>query len=167
MFFWSPHNLWAQKIWAHSPSSTWNLGTKSAIQHFIKLWNFTLKKTWIFVFFDETHVLLCFYLQNGNRSFLMQISVFWGTKLLEKRMSNWFSLADKSNQLQGGWKNFIKNDLKSRWSFSHGGEVFPTMVKFFPLRWSFFSHFVKILMMLKRLRTSKRMWFLAELYLSM
>ena len=45
----------------------------------------------------------------------------------------------------------------------HGGEVFPTMVKFFPLRWSFFSHFGKILIMLKQLRTSEWMWFLAEL----
>ena len=44
MFYWSPHNVWAQKIRAHPPSSTRNLGTKSAIRHFSELWNLTLKK---------------------------------------------------------------------------------------------------------------------------
>ena len=44
MFYQSPHNVQAQKNWAHSPSSTRNLGTKSAISHFLELWNFTLKK---------------------------------------------------------------------------------------------------------------------------
>ena len=40
--------------------------------------------------------------------------------------------------VQGGWKNFIKNDPEGRWSFSHVDEVFPTVLKFFRLRWSFF-----------------------------
>ena len=44
MFYQSPHNVQAQKIWAHSPSSTPNLGKKSAISHFSELWNFTLNK---------------------------------------------------------------------------------------------------------------------------
>ena len=52
-------------------------------------------------------------------------------------------------------------------------EVFSMAVKFFQRWWSFshndefiFSHFGKVSIMLKELRTSKWMWFLAELYLS-
>ena len=43
------------------------------------------------------------------------------------------STQEKYINIQGVRKNFIKNDLESQWSFSHGVEIFQ--------RWWSFSHY--------------------------